>query len=197
MKTVTETFNIYTFDELTEKAKLKALDYYVEHLTDCDDFTDDCLNLLHDLFPNSKLKVEYDLSQCQGDFFNFYGTLNLTDLYSHISSKLSSKQNRFYKYILKEWACSCEIPCWNYYTVGNTSIIDAPVSAMEHYGYSNIPYSDIETINTIARDYLSEVCESLKNEGYEYFYPDSDYIRSYYCDDNECYFTADGKPYYS
>lgn len=196
MKTVTETFNIYTFDELTEKAKSKALDYYLEYLTDDEAFTDDCLNLLHDLFPNSKLKVEYNLSYCQGDFFNFYGSLDLGDLYTLISSKLSSKQIRFYKHILKEWACSCEIPCWHHYTVADISILDDSVSNMEYNGYSNIPYSDIETINTIARDYLSEVCESLKNEGYDYFYPDSDYIRSYY-NDNECYFTADGKPYYS
>lgn len=196
MKTVTESFNIYTFDELTEKAKSKALDYYLEHLTDCDGFTDSCLAILDDLFPNSKLKVEYDLGYNQGDFFNFYGSLDLDDLYTHISSKLSSKQIRFYRHILKEWACSVEIPCWHHYTAANTSILDEPVSDMEYYGYSNIPYSDIETINTIARDYLSEVCEGLKNDGYSYFYPDSDYIQSYY-NDNEYCFTADGKPYYS
>lgn len=199
MKTVTETFDIYTFDELTDKAKQKAMCYYEQDLTDCDAFTDGCLNFLHDLFPHSHLKVEYDLSMCQGDYFNFYGSLDLGDLYAHISSKLSSKQIKFYKHVLKEWADSCEIPCGNWYdnsTVTSTPILDASVSDMEVYGYSNIPYSDIETINSIASDYLLEVCKSLKNEGYSYFYPDSDYIREYY-NDNEYYFTADGKPYYS
>lgn len=195
MKTVTETFDIYTFDELTEKAKRKAIDYYLEFLTDCDEFTDSCLYFLHDLFPNSKLEVEYDLGYCQGDFFNFYGNLDLGDLYKHISSKLSSKQIKFYQHVLKDWAVDCSIPS-GHYTATNISILDEAVSDMEYYGYSNIPYSDIETINTIARDYLSEVCESLKNEGYSYFYPDIDYIQSYY-NDAEYYFTAGGKPYYS
>lgn len=198
MKTVTETFDIYTFDELTDKAKQKAISHYEQNVVDCYVFADGCLNFLHDLFPHSHLEVDYDLSMGQGDYFNFYGSLDLDDLYTHISSKLSPKQIKFYRHILKEWADSCEIPCGFYVhsTATDTSILDASVSAMEEYGYSNIPYSDIETINVIASEYLSDVCRSLKNEGYSYFYPDVEYIREYY-NDNEYYFTADGKPYYS
>lgn len=201
MKTVTETFDIFTFDELSSKAKHKAMCYYEMHLTDWCVFTEDCEDVLQGLFPESNLKVEYDLGMGQGDYFNFYGQLALGDIYKHISSRLTTKQSRFYLHILKEWVDSCEIASYSTVygfgqTATNISILAYATEAMENYGYSNLPYSDIEEINNIARDYLSDVCRSLKNDGYNYFYPDSDNIRDYY-NANGYYFTVDGIPYYS
>lgn len=67
----TKTYNIYTFDELTEKAKEKARDWYKQgndypFLTD--DMQDKAIELLKDAkIKADDIKVYYSLSYCQGD----------------------------------------------------------------------------------------------------------------------------------
>lgn len=81
MRKITEIRKLYKFDELSQAAKEKVRDWYLEGQSELSYiFTDDCLIRLKELFPNSDLKVQYSLSYCQKDGFNIYGEIRLDEL---------------------------------------------------------------------------------------------------------------------
>lgn len=65
MRTITKEFKIYKYEELSEKAKEKVRQDYIENL-DAADFTD---NVIEDLksIGLTQLRPYYSLSYCQGD----------------------------------------------------------------------------------------------------------------------------------
>lgn len=81
MRKITEIreFNVYKFAELSQAAKEKVRDWYLEGQESCI-FTEDCMMRLSELFPNSDLKVQYSLGYCQGDGLNIYGEIRLDEL---------------------------------------------------------------------------------------------------------------------
>lgn len=85
METLVEKFNIYSYYELSERAKTKAK---LEILEDpiiiddyCDDLEIDWASCSIYTFKNSNLNIQYDFSCSQGSGFNIYGSLNLNDVF--------------------------------------------------------------------------------------------------------------------
>lgn len=81
MKEITKTYNVYEYAELSETAKEKAKQDYLQD-NSCflaEDFTEDCLTVLSEKYPNSELKIQWDVSCCQGNGVNIYGKFNLQD----------------------------------------------------------------------------------------------------------------------
>lgn len=88
MRKITEIreFNVYKFAELSQAAKEKVRDWYLEGQSELSYiFTDDCMERLSELFPNSNLEVQYSLGYCQGDGFNIYGEIRLDELLEKIA----------------------------------------------------------------------------------------------------------------
>ena len=199
MKKVTKVFEVYRYEELSSTAKHKAMSYFTENMRDCDTFTDICEWKLGLIFPNSRLDVEYDLSQCHGDYFNFYGEIDLNDILNHIIAKLTPKQIRIFKHIIKSWKSTYEIfakrAFYSINTANDCNIFEGVIGDMEYYGYRDIPEKDIVAIADIAGELLSNICADLMDEGYNYFYPDETEIAEQY-NDNDYYFTSDGTPYF-
>lgn len=80
MKTITKEYQIYTFDELSQEAKDKALnDYFAEESFDflSEDMEYKLTELLAEnqikISDGDKLKIQYSLSNCQGDGAMFEG----------------------------------------------------------------------------------------------------------------------------
>ena len=97
-RTVTTSYDVYTYDELSDEAKEKVKDEFlrVRQEYESDVFSDSCGTMLKELFPNSNLKIEYSLSYSQGDGFNTYGSLDVNDL---INVDLSAYPFKDSKYI--------------------------------------------------------------------------------------------------
>ena len=81
MRTVTKTYNVYKYNELSEDAKEKVKQWYLDDDFSPQEFENSCMDALNRLFPNSDLKVQFSLSACQGDGFNIYGKLDLSDVF--------------------------------------------------------------------------------------------------------------------
>ena len=199
MKKVTKVFEVYRYEELSAPAKDKAIRYFTEHLVDRDTFTDICECKLADLFPNSTLDVEYQLSHCHGGYFNFYGDIDLNDILNRVISKLTEKQTRLFRHIIKSWKDTHTISplkgFHNLNTAYNCHIFGGVIDDMERYGYRDIPEKDIAAIEDIASELLGNISYSLMDDGYNYFYPDETEIAEYYSD-SDYYFTSDGTPYF-
>ena len=95
MRTITKIFNIYNFDELSEKAKEKVLNtvrehLYTEHCNNVDDVIYECLYN----YGVGDAEYNYSLNYSQGDGVCFYN-INLFS-YTRLTSKdYNKKLNKF------------------------------------------------------------------------------------------------------
>ena len=118
MRKITEIreFNVYKFDELSQAAKEKVRDWYLEGQSDLSYiFTEDCMMRLSELFPNSDLEVQYSLDYCQGDGFNIYGEIRLDELLEKIAEKFTEKELKFFKWAFSEYDTSYQMMYNNHY----------------------------------------------------------------------------------
>lgn len=188
---------IYDFDELSESAKEKARNAYLEDFRDCEFFTEDCLAQLEGLFPNSDLKVEYSLSYCQGDGFNIYGKMKLSDAIDfvlHKTSNFDNKTIRFFKW-LKDLGYTLNLSDYNDFAY---DIMDD----LEQDGYTS-DYENHEKMlsvfNKVFKDLIEELCKEFENDGYNYFYEveDDEEIKEIWSVNEYLGFYEDGSPCYS
>lgn len=102
------TIQAYEYNELNGQAKEKAYnkmyDFMIDFINDC--FYDDTIDDLRDRFGNSDLKIQYDLSACQGAGVNIYGNFDLRDFMPHYQASEKDKRTiAFYIDILRKYCC--------------------------------------------------------------------------------------------
>ena len=95
MKTITKIFNIYNFDEFSEKAKEKVINasreyLYTEHCNNVDDVIYECLYN----YGVGDAEYNYSLSYSQGDGVCFYN-INLFSYIRLTSKDYNTKLNKF------------------------------------------------------------------------------------------------------
>lgn len=200
-RTVTTSYDVYKYDELSDEAKEKVKQMFLDWRgEDSDIFTEGCEEALNDLFPNSDLKVQYSLSYSQGDGFNTYGTLKVDDLLNVDFNKYplngTSIKPLSDKNAIKD---VCE----------KAGIFDITLDNNHRYCYSladrielDRTYEDelsedeiklLDELEAFAQEVMGEINSKFEDSGYDYFYEISeDEIREM-ADANEYEFTEDGK----
>ena len=200
-RTVTKSYDVFTYDELSDEAKAKVKDMFLQWRgEDSNIFTEDCENVLAELFPNSDLNVQYDLSYSQGDGFNTYGKLKATDLIDVDLGKYplngTSIKPLSDKNAIKD---ACE----------KAGIFDITLENNSRYCYSladrielDRTYEDelsedeiklLDELEKFAQDVIGEINSKFEDNGYDYFYEmDEDEVRDM-ADANDYEFTEDGK----
>ena len=98
-KTVTREFTVYSFSELSEEAKERVRQDYLESNRWPEDFQEMMKSDLDTLFPNSDLKVSFDSSCSQDEHMNIYGDLSLTDTLNFLSDILYVPDTAFCSYL--------------------------------------------------------------------------------------------------
>ena len=201
-RTVTVSYDVYTYDELSPEAKKTARNEILDLRRDGanDIFQDICYENLNELFPNSDLKIEYSLIYCQGDGFNTYGTLKVDDLlnvdlshYPLMNASITPLPN---KDAIKAACDKAEI-----------SEIKIP-GHHDHYGYSLADYieldyypddlseEEIELLNELegfAKDVFERINSQFEEDGYAELYELSDEDAAEEADANDWEFNVDGK----
>lgn len=200
-RTVTKSYDVFTYDELSDEAKAKVKDMFLQWRgEDNDIFTEDCENVLAELFPNSDLNVQYSLAYCQGDGFNTYGKLDVNDLLNVDLSKYPLNGSNIKplsdKDAIKSAVDKAEI-----------SIID--LENNRRYGYSLADHIEIvpdydedltdeekgclNELENFARSVMGRINSQFEKGGYDYFYEmDEDEVRDM-ADANDYEFTEDGE----
>lgn len=200
-RTVTKSYDVYTYDELSDEAKKKVKDMFLQWRgEDGSIFNEDCKNALAELFPNSDLKAQYSLSYSQGDGFNTYGKLKATDLIDVDLNKYplngTSVKPLSDKNAIKG---VCE----------KAGIFDITLDRNNHYDYSladrielDRTYEDelsgdeiklLDELETFAQDVMGEINSTFEDNGYDYFYEMSDEEARDMADANDYEFTEDGE----
>ena len=200
-RTVTKSYDVYTYDELSDDAKAKVKDLFLQWRgEDGDIFKEDCENSLAEMFPNSDLKVQYSLTYSQGDGFNTYGTLSIKDLLNADFSKYPLNDSGITAPANKDAIlAACD----------KADVYDIDLEENRRYGYSLadrlevIPNNDedltdedtalLSDLENFAREVMETINSKFEKNGYDYFYEMSEEDVRDMADANEYEFTEDGE----
>lgn len=208
MKIITKSYKVYSYSELSERAKEKVKTEFLQDQVRNDLFNEDCLETLHYMFPNSELKVQYSLGYCQGDGLNIYGKLKVLDfinlmnntdqipvnLLNEIKSQMLSKTEMDLILEYNKYCNDITIPMNDRYCYSIADNIDLAEEWEGNLEYCEINYNKqiIDKFDLFIRNFFSEFNSLLEEDGYEYFYNISDEEMEDTCEANEWTFLEDG-----
>lgn len=205
----------YTLDELSDKAKEQARMDVLERYHEPTLFYEDLKEVLHGMFPKSKLDVQFSLNSCQGDGLNIYGTLNFADIseqaLTHAIAWINAQKGygEAEKYKLRQHVTRLA----GFYKRQGA---ETKLESNNRYCYSVTRYDDVfsrlidssfaywimldkktEDGTDILAKGVKEAIIALENdwekEGYDYFTELSDDELQEICENNDLEFTEEGK----
>lgn len=206
MRTATVSYEVYKYAELTDEAKEKVRDWYLEGQEPFI-FTEDCKMDLVNLFGENDLDVQYYLGYCQGDGFNIYGKIYAESIFECLEKHNGGTQLAEFEDALTEkekktilnYASECgaiEIPMNNRYCYSLADYIDIADDweyQLENYsGYKNINTEVLKKFEKLVREIFDTLCTSYEKWGYEYFYEISEEDLEEMCEANGYEFLEDG-----
>ena len=206
MKVVSVEYKVYKYNELSDKAKEKVKQWYLEGREPFI-FTEDCEQDLQNLFGKNDLKVQYSLGYCQGDGFNIYGKIDAESIFKCLEKHNGGTQLEKFENVLTEkekktilhYAEECgaiELPCNNRYCyciAGHTDIADDWEYQLDNYSYyKNINKEVLEKFEGLVCGIFKTLCKGYENWGYDYFYEISEEDLEEMCEANEYEFLEDG-----
>lgn len=195
MRTITKSYTVYKYEELSNAAKEKARQEYLNG-QESYFFTENCLERLKELFPNSELEVEYSLSYCQGDGFNIYGKIYLDEVLEYIKEQFTEKELRFFKWMFDNYGSIYEMKSNNYYSYcicSRNDFAEIYLDDMQMENMRDIPEATLEKFNKTVGEYLDNLCKEFEKDGYAYFYEVSEDDLKEWAEANEYEFYENGK----
>jgi len=200
METITREYTVYNYSELSEKAKEKVREWYIDDYDRCYTLSDCWNDYLEYNFKRSDLKVEWSLNYCQGDGVNAYGKLKLSDMMDKIDyESYTPKEIRFIEWVIREYDPEITLPQNNHYAYCMADRIDIESDLlwdMKNDGIKNIRRDTLEKLNDDIIAYFENLCSQWETSGYEYLYePDEEEIIEA-CEANDWKFTEEGKFFY-
>jgi len=196
MRTITITKNLYTFNELSEKAKEKVKQDYLSDEFRTEIFSENCMDRINELFPNSNLEIQFSLCGCQGDGFNIYGEISFIDLMEILKEKFSEEEKKFLKWAFEETGIdSFKMPYNNFYCyciAHRHNFMEEVLNTLEYYNISNIKEEVLEKMTKETGLYIEKLCKEFEETGYDFFYHVSDEEIEDWANVNEYEFTEDG-----
>lgn len=208
MEVVTREYKVYNFSELSEDAKEKAKQWYLDDDFRPQKFENIYTEDLHYLFNNSDLKMQFSLSYCQGDGLNIYGKLDLMDVFAAIrDTDHSGEQFKQYKDLFSEHeqktieaymeACGREIELpynrhYCYCIDDRVDFADEWIEILEYCRYKNIQIDTIRKMEKLIGTMFENLSATYEKYGYDYFYNADDEVVNETCEANGWRFLEDG-----
>lgn len=200
MRTITEVKTLYKFQELSEEAKEKVRQWYLEGQEPYI-FSENCREDINEnIFPNSQLDVEYSLNYCQGDGFNIFGNLDIDDLIVEGKGIFTDAQIDILNYVKNGYSSYIELPKNNsrycYCCASDMNFADEIIDWMQYNDLDgDTSYEDLEDIQNIIVKIIEGRCNEFMEIGYSYFYEISDEDLEEACNCNDWEFLEDGSIY--
>lgn len=201
MRTVTNIFNVYNYNELSEEAKEKVKKWYLDDEMRATFFYEDKKEFLAENYKRSNLKVIFSLSNCQGDGLNIEGKINLYDFAEKWKADEKSRRtikhyidNSFYEYTFesnRQYCYSCKFIDRKYIDDTITEFIDD----LKYNGIRGIKTDVIKAFFNDVINHFEELDEEWEKAGYKYFYDAEESEIAEYCEANNYEFFEDGTFY--
>lgn len=207
MKKVIRIYNVYDYAELSEEAKEKAKEWWLDG-QEPEIFTENCEEDLRNLFPNSDLKVQYSLGYCQGDGLNIYGELDPLDVidmlrekkcgdtFSEENKSFTEKNEKTIKAYVKMFNFKISLPMnrsgYTYCIADRTDFADEWIEELEFNNFRSIKTGVIRKFEHTVALIFDKLAVQYEENGYEYFYEISDEDMEEICEANEYRFLKNG-----
>lgn len=205
MRTATVEYKVYKYSELSDAAKEKVREWYLNG-QDSFIFTEDCKEDLNNLFGKNNLDVQYSLSYCQGDGFNIYGSIDAKSIFDCLENHNGGSQFKRFENMMTEgekkliliYAEECgeiELPMNSRYCYSLADYIDITeewIWNLEYADYTNINEEVLKKFENLVRGIFTELCSAYEKQGYEFFYEISDEELEEMCECNGYEFLEDG-----
>ena len=192
MRTITKEFKIYKYEELSEKAKEKVRQDYINNL-DANDFTYMIIEDLNSIGLKN-LRPYYSLSYCQGDGLCLAGHIDFDEINPELK-KIFCKDFILSDYkILKSLKDYSRIDfnhIGRYYHKNSVEIdvyIDGSFNDRKYNNHKKVANKLIKNI----KEWYFAKCNEYEKQGYEFFYGISDEELQEYCNSMDYEFFEDG-----
>ena len=198
MKTITKTIELYRYSELSDDARERVKQWYLDG-QDPGVFSDDCKDWLQYEYGLLDLEVQCSLGYSQGDGLNVYGDVAFWELEKILdSSGFTKKELKRLEFYYKQVCDVIHIPknwryCYDY--SGHIDFAGNWMLELKYDGIRDIDEQLIYRFENHLRQIFHRINSELEQRGYDFFSEISDSDLSDICDANDWYFTADGKYY--
>lgn len=212
MRTITKTYNVYTYTELSEEAKEKVNKWCLDNPCRNEIFSDIYTKDLKYLFPRSDLKMQYSLSYCQGDGLNIYGELDLMDIFKAVRDKsycgntfkpywdyMTEHEQKTIETYMEVCGKNIELPYnnghYDYCVSDKTDFAEEWIDELEYQQYKNIQVDTIRKMEKLVADMFVMLSRQYEEYGYKYFYEADEEEITETCEANGWEFLEDGTFY--
>lgn len=206
MRTIVTETKVYTYDELSDKAKEKVKQWLLDDELRGETLLEIMEQDLYNLF-GTKLKVQFSLSCCQGDGVNIYGDVEAEKILQMINGgNLGELSKKFKNYLTEKeqrtilaYADICPLISlpenrrYCYSLADRIDFSDDWIYELERACYKNINEAAILIFEKMVQDIFGELCYEYETMGYKYLYEMDDEEAKETCAANEYEFTADGR----
>lgn len=175
-------YKVYTFEELSEESKKKAIEVVRGKGWNTDFVSEDLYEIFRDTLLNfgfnDDVVIEFSLSCCQGDGVAFYGSINFDKWIKTNEDKFTPKELKRLKWLWSEngFNISVERNTYGYhYSHYNTMNIYVILDYYKSYRGEELILNDTNKLEDIIAKQVRELSQELEKEGYaELDYRDSD-----------------------
>lgn len=207
MEIITKEYNVYDFSELSEDAKEKAKQWYLDNDFRQSVFTGIYEQDLQNIFPDSELKLQYSLNYCQGDGLNIYGNLDVNNIlnlpasgfcgneFDDLIGYFTDKEIRTISRYSDECGTEIGLPMnnhYNYCCVDRIDLAEEWENDLWWASYKNINKELIQKLEKYVITIIERLCADYEKYGYKFFYEVEDETMEELCDINEWKFLEDG-----
>lgn len=208
MRTVTTTHNVCQYNELSDEAKQKVKEWYLNDPCRVQFFKDNVMNDLGYYFDNEhhNMNVQFSLNYCQGDGVNIYGSISVNEVIDFLrnnkwfANSLSEDEMEIIL-LYSEDTDGIGLPYNRHYCYCMADNIEFAEEWKEQLewaieeGYAAVDSINVELINKfndVVVDIFNCLCGQYETYGYEYLYEISDEEMQETCEANEWEFHEDG-----
>ena len=208
MEIITREYKVYNFSELSEEAKDKVKQWYLDDDFRSYDFENIYTEDLRYLFNNSDLKLQFSLSYCQGDGLNIYGKLDLMDVFTAIRDTehsgdlfeqykdlFSEHEQKTIEAYMEVCGREVELPYNRHYCYcidDRVDFADDWIESLEYCRYKNIQIDTIRKMEKLVGRMFENLSATYEKYGYDYFYNADDEVVNETCEANGWRFLEDG-----
>lgn len=208
MEIIKREYKVYEYKELGEKAKEVVKQWYLDDDFRSSEFTEIYEQDLRNIFPDSKLNLQYSLNYCQGYGLNIYGELNVDNIlnlplshfcgdeFNDLVEYFTEKELRTIHKYSSECGMDLKLPMNNYYNyccVDRIDLAEEWENDLWYANYKNVNKQLLQKFEKYVITIIERLCADYEKYGYEFFYEVEDEYLCDVCDANEWRFLEDGE----
>lgn len=176
MRKIVKEFNVYKYEELSEEAKQKVRNDFLEDFHTPEEILNIWQDEIRPLFYGNEFNVQFSLNYCQGDGVNIYGKTSIYFILKYMGFEYPELYKKFtdkeIKTLLHYDVFYLHFPSnlrYNYCYINEADLCTEIICELRLRNFKNINYNVIHKFWNLTREMVKLICKNFEERGYEYF----------------------------